>query len=359
MRVGFSALFDSARSTGAGLATYRLVESLAAQHPDDLFVLFVRRRAVGMVAAHPNLRFEVCGPLLRGRSVGRLLEQTVLPFYAATMKLDLIHSTNGVVPLAAPCPVVLTLLDLTYHHLVDHRFDRRKTLWYRAMVRPSTRRSAAIIVPSTTVAADVVSVLGVAPRRLRVIPLAPNPLPPAAPEFVHHQPYLLMVGEQEPIKDHITAISALSLLPDTDLIIVGPEGRSTAAIRSRARELGIAHRVRFAGYVDAWTLAGLYKGAVALVWASWAEGFGLPPLEAMTLGCPVVSTSTAPMPEVLGDDALYFPVGDALTLADRVSTLVRDRALRPTMVVRGRRRAALFTWQRTAARTYEVYESVL
>ena len=173
--------------------------------------------------------------------------------------------------------------------------------------------------------------------------------------------YLLAVGQLMPRKDFHTLLRAFARarVGDARLVLAGPPGIDEASLRAAAQQLGIGERVVFAGPVSDALLAGLYAGAIALCFPSIAEGFGLPLLEAMAAGLPVVASDIDVVDEVCGDAALRFPVHDQDALAAALEEIVRDEAARSSLRVAGRARAAQFTWDRTAELTVQGYERAL
>lgn len=231
------------------------------------------------------------------------------------------------------------------------------------------RRAAAVVAVSQTTRRHLVERVGVAEERVHVVSegidhdcfraVAPHRVP---------WPYVLYVGSEHPRKDLVTllrAVAAVAREPrfrDLRLLKAGSPGRPAARYRApvaRAiRELGLDGRVVFAGHVPDEQLASLYAGAACLAFPSLAEGFGLPVLEAMACGCPVVVAGAWALPETAGGAALTFPAGDSHALAGALRALLRDQALRAELAAKGRRRAAGFTWQHAARELAGVYAAV-
>jgi len=272
--------------------------------------------------------------------------------------------------LGAGIPCIATVHDLTFYRL-PRRYSLPRRLYYRALAE-SSRRAARIIVPSKAVAADVVRYLNYPLERVRVVAEAPRTGLSPAPEAtvadvcrrlgVEH-PYLLCVGTAEPGKRAVDAVRAIALMQKSgsapQLVLAGNEGPLSKALRREAARLGVTDRVRFVGYVGDADLAALYTGAAALVFPSLYEGFGLPPLEAMACGTPVISSKAPAMSEVLGQAAIFVPVRDPDSIAREVARLLAGPAERSDWSARGREHAARFTWTRTAEETAALYHEVL
>lgn len=277
---------------------------------------------------------------------------------------DVMHCLHFPTPWRCAAPLVVTLHDLTPLIVTDAMPSTMHRIVYRELNRRAVRMAARIITPSTATAADVGRVFPVAARKTVVIPEAADDFSAgagdSADEGLPEPPYLLAMGDTKAHKGLPTLFSAFEqlavLMPDLRLVLVGaePDGYLDAVLSRTARV-----RASFAGRVDDARLRALYAGAAVFVFPSSYEGFGLPLLEAMSLGAPVVAASVASIPEVVGDAALLFPSGDAVRLAAAIAGVLEDDATRRSLRERGLARAAEFSWRDTARRTVEVYQSVL
>lgn len=219
--------------------------------------------------------------------------------------------------------------------------------------------AARIIAVSQATAAGLAR-YGVDPERVTVVPEGVARLGPGAERSLQATPYLLAVGQLTARKDYPTLLRALALDPARDLrlVIVGPPGYRGEEIPLLAQRLGVADRVDFVGRAPDSTLATLYRHAVALCFSSVAEGFGLPLVEAMQAGIPVVASDIDIAHEVVGDAGLYATVGDAEGFAEAMARVSTDGDLRSRLAAVGRERAASFTWERAAVLTADVYRKV-
>jgi glycosyltransferase involved in cell wall biosynthesis len=273
-------------------------------------------------------------------------------------------------------PLVLTVHDLLYTRHPEW-LPTRRAQWYWATWIPFTARHAsAVIAPSEATKQDLISLAGVQADRITVIPLSVDPLFVQRPSqdaiqtYRERQalinPYVLYVGAIDRRKDWRGLLKAFSYLrrtyPSFRLVIAGhfSEKRSsdlTDAVRSE----GETQAVVLMGHVPDQDLPMLYAGASMFVYPSWWEGFGLPPLEAMAMGVPVIAYNLASLPEVVGDAGLLLEVTDATTahvsLAESMMRLVADEALHSELIEKGLRRAAIFNWEQAAEQTMAVYQS--
>ncbi|HEX6029949.1 MAG TPA: glycosyltransferase family 1 protein, partial [Tepidiformaceae bacterium] len=198
-------------------------------------------------------------------------------------------------------------------------------------------------------------------ERIRVIPEAPRRLPAGQQSRPDDRPYLLCVGTAEPGKRAVDAIRALAMIPGEArpaLVLAGHPGPLSGPLRREAERLGVAGDVEFAGYVEDSALGALIAGATALVFPSLYEGFGLPPLEAMALGTPVIATNAPAMDEVLGTAAAFVPRRDPAAIAREVTRLLADPGRREELRGRGLEQASRYSWTRTADETAAVYREV-
>jgi glycosyltransferase involved in cell wall biosynthesis len=265
---------------------------------------------------------------------------------------DIVHATS-LVPPPTRRPIVSTVHDLA---ALDHPelHPRRSVDQLRAQVDALDRSAVVLTVSHTTAAAleargfpadrIVVTPLGVTPRRDTGL------TPPAGR-------YVLAVGALVPRKGLDTLVRAMAAVPpDVRLVLAGPAGGAEPELRALAAAPDRAGRVEFLGAVDDATLAALYRGASLLCFPSVSEGFGLPVVEAMAAGVPVVASDIDAVREVGGDAVVRVPVGDVEAFAAALSALLDDDDRRGTLAAAGRERAGLFTWEATAAKTIEAYE---
>jgi glycosyltransferase involved in cell wall biosynthesis len=349
--------------TAGGIAQYtrQLAAWLPRLAPQDRFTLYRARQARQPWTPPAALRQR------------RLLtpphhrwEQMLLPLELAAERLDLLHGPDFLVPERRRCPAVVTVHDLAFLHYPQIlTADSRRHYGQVARVVASVER---VIVDSACTAADVQALLGVPTARVRVVHLAPTPAPPAdataiaavRQRYELDRPFDLYVGTLEPRKDLPTLLRAVERLSATDaplLVLAGARGWLDEPIVAHAERLGA--RVRLLGQVPPAHLAALYAAADVFVFPSLYEGFGLPPLEAMAAGTPVIAARASCLPEVLGDAALFVPPQDDAALADALRAVLGDPGLRADLRARGLAQAARYSWERTAAATLAVYRDVV
>lgn len=279
--------------------------------------------------------------------------------------VDVVHGTNYVVPPTRRAARVVTVHDLTMVRYPE--MCQPATLSLLPVLRRSVGEGVWVHTPSRFVAEEVVAELGADPARVRPVPLgipgyasASSPergvaalLPPGTNRYV------LAVGTVEPRKDLPGLVHAFDRMAgdrlDLGLVVAGPSGWGADQLDRAIAVSPFAGRVRRTGYVDDATLAALYRDAAVLAYPSVYEGFGLPPLQAMALGVPVVASAAGALPEVVGDGAVLVAPGDPDSLAEAVARVLDDAGRRAELVERGKARAAHFTWEACAEGLLDLY----
>ena len=287
--------------------------------------------------------------------------------------VDVLH-VQFTAPPFCPCPVVVSLHDLSFEHL-PHTFNRRSRTQLRLTVRHSAKRAARIISLSEHTRQDIAQTYGIDEKLIHAIPLA------APPGFARVQDdkelqrvrhtygimgnYILSVGSIQPRKNLARLVKAYASLKarlSTNelprLVLVGKRAWLYDETLRALEETGLSNLVILTGYVPQSDLPALYSGALCFVYPSYFEGFGLPPLEAMKCGAPVIVGNTTSLPEVVGNAALSVDPYDVEAIAAGIERLIKDSVLRDQLSVKGLARAEMFDWQKTARQTLRVYEQV-
>jgi glycosyltransferase involved in cell wall biosynthesis len=278
-----------------------------------------------------------------------------------TGTVDVVHGTNFVVPPTRSAAAVTTVHDLTALRFPELCWG--DPLYYPRLLRRSLDQGAWVHTVSAFVAAEVVDLLGADPARVVVVPEAVPPVPPADPaagrRLAGFDRYVLALSTVEPRKDHPALVRAFDRVaggdPGVGLVIAGLEAWGTDRLDAAVAAARRPDRIRRLGYVAEADRAALLRGASVLAFPSRYEGFGLPPLEAMACGVPVVATAAGSLPEVLGDAALLVPLDDDDALAGALAAALDDEPLRARLAEAGRRQAAGYSWERCAAGLVDLY----
>lgn len=286
------------------------------------------------------------------------------PIELVTGPVDVVHGPNFVVPPALRAAELVTVHDLTILRYPE--LCTPDTLQFPPLLRRSLRRGAWVHAVSEHVAAEVVEILGADPDRVVAIPNGVTPVPDGDPAEGHRlaggDRYVLALGMVEPRKDLPRLVAAFDELAGDDaelrLVIAGPRGWGAGALDDAVASARHRDRIVCPGFVSEDERAALLRGASAYAYPSVYEGFGLPPVEAMTAGTPVVTTTAGAIPEVVGDAAVLVAPRDAGALAEGLHRVLGDEGLASELRRRGAARAARFSWDRTADRLAELYRRV-
>jgi glycosyltransferase involved in cell wall biosynthesis len=350
----------------------QLVRALAALPGPEHFTVFVQehgRRLIGLPAG-PRLDLQVVRTLSPGLRLA--WEQTAFPGLVRRSGAGLLHSLHYTLPLHHPCRSVVTLHDLTYF-LFPHLHTLPKRYFFRLFILLSARRADALLADSESTRQDAIRLAGADPARIHTALLGVTPefrpianrahLEAVRRKYRLPERYVLFVGLQEPRKNLPALLGAFGSIagriPGHTLVIAGRQGWQMNQLNRQLGRLRLGERVHFTGYVDQDDLPGVYNLADVFVYPSLYEGFGLPVLEGMACGTPVITTNVSSMPEITGEAGVLVPPGDERALAEALLGLLNDPARREALARQGVQRAAGFTWQRTAQQTLAVYRAVL
>lgn len=365
MRIGFDITALSVAQSGVGTYTANLYEHLSRLGVEIVPLTHYPATYRWSDNGHNGGRPRVLNKTL--------WMQAVLPLSIAHLDLDVCHFTNNVGPIWSPRPTVLTLHDMTLWLLPEYHTIRRIASM-RPIIPLAARRAAAIITVSESAKADIVRVLGLPPEKIHVIYEAPSPrfhrLPDsAALEAVRRrydlpERFVLHVGTLEPRKNIIRLLEAFALLRQTDridhqLVLVGNQGWFYGKIFAAIEQFGLRSCVQFAGYVPLDDLVAFYNLADALIFPSLYEGFGLPVIEAMACGTPVVTTTCGSLREIAEGAAIFVEPTETESIADGLRWILADGDLRADLRQRGLERARRFSWEQAARQTFQVYQQAV
>lgn len=360
MRVGVNLLWLRPGAVG-GSETYttRLLSSLAAEEnrPEIELAVLPQFRS-----AHPHLdrAFGTTTPPLPlpNPAVRAAAESAWLDRFAANNQCDLLHHAGGSMPFVARTPGIVTIFDLHYLSAPE-TFSRLKLTYLSRVVPLAVSRARAVCTISEFVKGTIIDAFGVDPDRVSVVP----PVCEAADQRVEAptrpRPYFLYPAISYPHKNHDVLVHALGKVPDVDLVFTGAQWPEDGRLRSLAESQGVSDRVIQLGRVTAAELDGLYQHAIATVFPSRYEGFGMVALEAMARGCPVIAADATALPETVGDSAMLVAPDDRDGWAEAMLALMTDEALRARLVQAGPQRARQFSSETAARAQIQAYESSL
>jgi glycosyltransferase involved in cell wall biosynthesis len=364
--VGINASIIGDSPTGLGLYAINLIRALASIR-DDLRVYTSCPSALGVLKADvlPAMRLVRPERGMSGHLMRLIWVQTALRIRARTAGINALLNTVPEAILGSPIPQVTVVHDLL--PLFFPAEYPRQQYYFRSLVPRVLKRSRIIVADSESTRRDLTVSYGIAPEKIRVIypgydPTVYAPCSVDRSSDLPEDSYLLYVGNLLPHKNLLSLLDALAILRRrlrARLIIRGDGQPAYArAVRERVETLGLPGAVTFEGYTEGVALRHLYARAACLVLPSLREGFGLPVLEAMACGTPVITSSNSSLPEVGGDAAVRVDPHDAVDLADAMYRVLADRDLREDLRERGLKWVRAFSWRRTAEQMSRVLDEV-
>src|SRR6185503_13211914 len=379
MRIGLDGLPLTAAKTGVGHYTFELARALASTEPSGQFEIVypsnyrpIQPDEPGSPPLPPNLKLN----RVRVGPLGRYWWSAGLPRYLKRSKLELFHGTNYDVPLWRRCATVLTIHDLS-QLLHSDTHEKRSVSRARRRLPLMARTADAIITPTESVRREVCEHLTISSEKAFAIPEAARkcfrPMAIAETENARRRlgvtgEFLLTVGTLEPRKNLSVLVDAFEELirarpkSKIELVIAGGRGWLSGPLFAAIERSPVRDRIILTDYLHDEDLRALYASCDAFIYPSLYEGFGLPPLEAMACGAPVIASRIAAIEETTGKAALLFDPRSAKELTKRILELYEDNGgenARRTFSTAGQKRAAEFTWETTARLTWNVYHEAL
>jgi glycosyltransferase involved in cell wall biosynthesis len=363
---------DARKLHDFGIGTYvqNLLRQLARLDTESEYVLLGRPEDQGWLGAlGQNFR-----PVVERASPYSVLEQVSVPARLLRERVSLFHSPHYVLPPLVHCKAIATVHDCIHLAFPQYLPNRFAHLYARAFMWWAARRSARILTVSEFSKRDILRFLRMPADKVIVIPNAIDErfrTPPPEREvyrirerFQLHEPFILYAGNVKPHKNlerlieafhelHVSGFSTLKLL------IIGNDISRYATLRRAVHAHNLHKYVRFFGFVPDETLAILYRLADVFVFPSIYEGFGLPPLEAMASGTPVVTSNATSLPEVVGSAAVLVDPTDRHAIAEGIARVLVDRGLHADLRRRGLERSRQFSWEDSARKVLQIYRQVL
>lgn len=369
--------YSPAVNQGAGIGRYTrsLVKALAEIDSQNEYVLFYtysgRQKPDWPFANHPNFTEKAVSVSDRTLAILWYRLNVPLPVNLIIGNVSVYHATDFVLPPLRGTAGIVTVHDLSFILFPDHA-DAGLVRYLERAVPPSVRRARLVLADSENTRNDLVCLMDARPESVQVLYAGVDRRFATLDEAEHEAarsrlslsfPFILSVGTIERRKNLARLVRAYGRLRSANphvpkLVIAGRRGWLFEDVFEAVEELGLTSDVLFIGHVDDRDLPALYSLAEAFVYPSIYEGFGLPPLEAMACGTPVVASNSSSLPEVLGDAALTVPPTDTDALANALERVLSDEALRAELRAKGFAQAARFTWEASAAQLLDVYRQV-
>jgi len=377
LRIGVNGLFLS--PDGGGIWTYfsNLMRELPQVDPEIAYVLFANYRIAGKIDPTrtgvrnvSERRVTESGSLQAARLASAFLR---LPLETRSAHLALLWSPTPFAPIRWGSASVVTLHDMRHEDLKDSTIASERVL-LPALARHAARSATHILTVSEDAKRRIERVYGVSSERITVAHLASSPhyfarvssteIARVRARYGIHTPYILSAATSHPHKNAAVLLDAFAALQgmgetDTTLVLFGSWEITGASLQDAIRTTGMDKRVILTGYVPDDDLPALYQGAEVFVLPSRYEGFGLPVLEAMASGTPVITTTATSLPEVAGDAALLFNPDDREALVASLRHILENATLRAELIARGKARARHFTWRKSAEITLAAFRQAI
>lgn len=372
MKIGIDALAVDNRS-GSGIYTCELLAMLARIDRRNEYYIFVPHRFNALPDSLCAENFHLHPVRLLHPGLRPLWVQTVLPLRAKSLRLDVLHSTQFSAPVRSPVPLVVTMHDVIYK-MFPETLRRSRLAYYRFIVPKVAQRCKYLITDSQGAKNDIVRELKIDPSKVKAIPLAAseefnNTISEEQTQRVREtyslpEQYILSVGTLEPRKNLSTLIDAFMKIaqdfPSTNLVIAGRAGWGYEKLfPDEQSNHSFRDRIQFLGFVPKADLPVIYRLASVFAFPSLYEGFGLPLLEAMMSGTPVVASGIPTSLELLKTEGtgLVVEPKDVQGWAQAMEDVLRDKELSSCLAANGKQAASVYSWERTAESTLAVYEA--
>lgn len=373
MRIGVNALFlIPGKVGGSEVYLRKLLRHLAVIDKKNEYILFTNKENYGTFKIdQANFREILCPIRASFRPVRVLWEQLFLPFQVKKYRIDVLHSPGYTAPLMVPCCSVLTIHDMNCFYYPED-FPKLSALFLKMIIPLGAKRSDRIITISRNSKKDIVGMLKIPENKVCVIYEAGEghssrmfdenvARERLRGKYGIDREFILTVSASHPHKNLHRLLQAYSILNKRYrvkhlLILTGIKGRAEHSLKDLTKELSLKENVIFTGWVPVEDLSILYSNADLFVFPSLFEGFGIPVLEAMVHGTPVVSSNIASLPEIAGKAALLVDPYSVDEIAEAIHRVLIDETLRSTLIKKGLKRASQFSWEKTAIETLSVYK---
>lgn len=372
MRVGIDARFVGPQGTGLGKYTEKLIVNLAKIDGKSSYFIFLKKSNWDYLKLPKNFT-----KVLADIPWYSLEEQYKMPAIFSTQNLDLLHVPHFNVPISLKGKFIVTIHDLIHHKFSQYATTKNPIIFklkrfaYKKVITHAVIKSAKILTPSNYVKDEIVKIFEINPDKIVVAYEAAEEeyftRQPGNPDT--RQPTLIYVGNAYPHKNLERLLDAIKILNENstslpshkpiNLVIVCPRDVFSQRLNHQIRERNLTKFVEVKGYLPTKSLIRLFAKATAYVSPSLSEGFGIPGLNAMAAGLPVVCSNMPTLKEVYGDAALYFNPYEAQDIAAKIAKVITDKKTKSDLIKQGREQVKKYSWQKMARQTFKVYEEAV
>ena len=375
-RIAINALFCiPGKVGGSEIFLRQLLEKLSKQNEKEFhYYVFVNNENKNLFGINSEFFTIVHCPINASNRLLRILwEQIVLPIQCIIFKIDLLHSPGYTSPLFTPCKKITTIFDLNYHYHPED-FNQLQLIVYKVLIPLVARTSNKIIVHSRNAKEEMVKVLNINPNKIIVIypgvdevfyeKLPFKEIDRFISKYKISRPYIMSNAVSHPHKNISSLIKAYAELVKErgvtqDLILLGFAGKAQGELLRLIKELRLGKKVIFTGWVDPKYVPLFYQGASVFVFPSLYEGFGLPSIEAMASGVPLVASNYSCIPEVVGKGGILVDSKNPSKITNSILKVLSNPLVRADLIKRGEKRARRFRWDNFAKSTYRSYLRLL
>jgi len=375
MRIGINALFMIPEGVG-GTEIYlrELLKAFARTDRKNEYIIFSNKECFGTFNINQDNFSEVLCPIYARLRPARILwEQFILPLQIKKYKIDVLFSPGYVSPLKVPCKSIVAILDLNYYYFPED--FPKLALWTLKILVPFSAKVADKIITLSKHSSEIIAKnlrlpvwkvvpIYLAANKLAKIDISAQDLFAVRTKYGIKDKFILSVAASHPHKNLKRLIQAYDILKnrysvDMPLVLVGFKGRGYREVEEEIKKLNLKNEIKFTGWITDKELAALYKSTEVFVFPSLHEGFGIPILEAMQFGVPVVSSNATSLPEVVGGAGLLFSPFDTEEMAERIYQVISNESLRNSLIIKGHEKVKEFSWEKTARETLDVFNEVL
>ena len=372
MHIAYDATALPPRPVGAGNYIIYLLRALIDLKADLRFSVFVQPYQHALLDLSPHADVDFISVPAMPPAVRLLWEQTIFPRLVLKSGAELLHSPHYTMPLSHPVPNIVTFHDMSFF-IYPEKHTWAKRYFFPWMMRQSARRADIIISDSENTRQDAIRFLKICPEKIVTVHLGhqnifrriadKNLLARVRQQYDLPEQYIFYAGALEPRKNVPMLLNAFEQLaqsrPELHLVMTGGTGWGNQETLALMNSLSFKDRILRLGHIDHADLPAIFNLAAAFVYPSLYEGFGLPPLEGLACGTPVITTNISSMPEVVGDAGMLVPPNNETALVRAIQQALDDDSLRQRLQEAGPRQAANFTWKHTAEKTLKVYQQAL
>lgn len=373
MTFGIDMRMAGTRHGGIGRYAFELAKAILEQDTENNYVLFFSRKLSEPADVEAFAKFTNAKVVYSDARHYSIVEQTSFLRLLNKYNLDLMHFPNFNVPVMYKKPFVVTIHDMVHHKLGGAKKTHLAHFWaYKKVMEAAAKNSKRIITVSQVSKNDIHTILNITPAKIDVVYEGPTLKASVQPEYVDrvknqyllHKPYFLFVGVLERKKNVVNLTRGFDEFLkkyklDMDLVIAGKVDRHAPEVKHHAMDIINRERLVFTGYVSDSELTALYAGAHAYVNASVNEGFGLPGVEAMQFGLPLVVSNSPVFNEIYDNAAVYFNPMNVDDIAEKMHLMARDKQFYEQMQKHSLERGRLFSWKEAATKTLEIYKQAL